>query len=84
MANVLDENVIVLRFENQNFEKNVEASASALEKLNKSIEKSTSTKYRSICFCRPISLRTLSTKSENWTDKIAIFGSRINYFVRFM
>lgn len=44
MANFLDENVIVLRFENKNFEKNVEASASALEKLNKSIENSMSTK----------------------------------------
>ena len=44
MPNVLDENVIVLKFQNENFEKNVEASASALEKLNKTIEGATATK----------------------------------------
>ena len=48
MSNVVDERIVEMRFDNAQFEKNVQTSMSTLEKLKKSLKFSNSSKDQNV------------------------------------
>ena len=78
MANVLDENVVILRFDNSNFKKNTEESIDSLNKLKASINDSTGSSGKQIDAlgkaANTINLSSLSKSIDTVNKRFSLLG----------